>query len=181
MTRKFVIGSCVAGFLVGLILIFVLTEPREDIHATDLILGTNGDSDVLVLTSQSAAILPAQVDDVTDLWGISPVEFLKSLKMERSTTDEYIFREPVKHWISRRDLPGLLALADSQEPCASVALETSSVRNLRGSTMGQEALFLLEGYRTGAYPPAPNSVVYDPAQAKELTDWCRAQAGPSRD
>jgi hypothetical protein len=114
------------------------------------------------------------------LWGISPVEFLKALKMERSTTDEYLFREPIKNWISKRDLPGLLALADSQEPCASVALQTSSVRNSQGSTLGQEALFLLEGYRTGEYPPAPNSGGYDPARAKELKDWCRTQFGPSR-
>jgi hypothetical protein len=171
----------VAAFFLGLAVIFVLTEPREDFHTANLIVGKNGDSDVLILSSQSAAVLPSEVDNVTDLWGITPVDFLKALELERSTSDEYIFREPIRNWVSRKDLPGLLALADSTEPCASVALTSSSVRNSKGSTLGQEALFLLEGYRSGQYPPAPNSGGYDEARAKELTDWCRNQIGPSRD
>ncbi len=148
---------------------------------TNLVVGTNGESDVLVLTSQSAAVLPAQVDNVTQLWGITPIEYLKALKMERSPSDEFIFREPIKNWVSQKDLPALLALADSREPCASVALGSSSVGNTHGSTLGDQALFMIESYQKGEYPPAPNSLPYDETRAKELKDWCREQIGIPRD
>lgn len=173
MTSNFILGGCLVAFVFAITLIFVFTEPSDDTGTPNLILGSNGESDVLILTSKSASVLPAQVNDITDLWGITPVEFLKALKMERSDTDEYIFREPVKNWISKSDLPGLLALSNSREPCASIALATSSAWNSQGSTMGQEALFMIDGYRKGIYPPAPNSGGYSDAAAKELTDWCR--------
>jgi hypothetical protein len=183
MSARFVIWGCVVAFAVALVLAYIMTEPGDGLPRTDLIVGTNGESDTLILTSHSATILPAQVDNVMQLWGITPVEFLQSLKMERSPTDRYLFREPIQHWITQKDLPGLLALADSQEPCASVGLASSSTNNPPGSTMGQEALFLLDGYRKGQYPPAPNSGGYDEARAKELKDWTRNQIanGPMRD
>lgn len=175
MSPKFVIGGCVVAFALGLVLLYIATEPRDDTTDTSLVVGTNGDSDTLILTSQSAAVLPAQVDNVTQLWGITPVEFLESLKMERSPTDQYIFREPIQNWITRKDLLGLLALTESKEPCASVALGSSTVHNTQGSTMEQEALFLLEGYRENKYPPAPNSGGIDEAHARDLKRWVRTQ------
>ena len=103
--------------------------------------------------------------------------------MEVPPAEEYIFHEPVKNWITRADLPALLALADSQEPCASIALEKSPVKNTQGSTMGQEALTLIEGLRVGQYPPGPNSGGYSDARATELKAWAREQIakGPVRD
>lgn len=183
MSARFVIWSCVAAFAAAILLAYIVTEPGDGMPRTDLIVGTNGDSDTLILTSHSAAILPAQVDNVSQLWGITPVEFLQSLKMERSPTDEFKFREPIQNWITFKDLPGLLALADSQERCASVALTTSPTINTQGSTMGQEALTLIDGLRKSQYPPAPNSGGYDEDHAKELKDWAREQIahGPPRD
>jgi hypothetical protein len=145
MTSKFIVGGCVVSFSCVLAAIFIVTEPKDDMNSTSLILGSNGDSDVLILTSKSAALLPPQVNNVVDLWGIKPVEFLKALKMERASTLPYEFREPIKNWISKDDLPGLLALTDSEEPCASVRLTSSSVWIAQSSTMGQEALFMIEG------------------------------------
>jgi hypothetical protein len=164
-------------------MLYILTEPRDDLGDPNLVLGSNGGADVLVLTSQSAAVLPAQVDNVSQLWGITPVEYLKALKMERSPSDELIFHEPIKNWVSQKDLPALLALADSQEPCASVAIGSSTVHDTRGLTLGDQALFMIESYQKGEYPPAPNSLPYDEARAKELKDWCREQIdkGPTRD
>jgi hypothetical protein len=181
MTSKFIVGGCVVSFLCVLAAVFVVTEPKDDMNSTSLILGSNGDSDILILTSKSAALLPAQVNAVVDLWGIKPVEFLKALKMERASTYPYFFRDPIKNWISKQDLPGLLALTDSKEPCAPVALMSSSTYNSQGSTMGQEALFMIEGYRKGEYPPALNSGGYDEAHAKELTDWCRNEIAKTGD
>jgi len=183
MSARFVIWSFVAVFAVAILIAYIVTEPGDGMPHTDLIVGTNGDSDTLILTSHSATILPAQVDNVSQLWGITPVEFLQSLKMERSPTQEFVFREPIKNWITQKDLPGLLTLADSDEPCASVALSASSAYNGQGSTMGQEALFLIDGLRKSQYPPALNSGGYDEAQAKELKDWAREQIakGPPRD
>jgi len=180
MTAKFIVGGCVVSFTCVLAAIFVVTEPKDDMNSTSLIVGSNGDADVLILTSKSAALLPPQVNNVVDLWGITPVEFLTALKMERASTYPYLFREPIKHWISRKDLPGLLALTESKEPCAPVALMSFSVASSpvldpQGSTMGQEALFMIEGFRKGEFPPAPSSGGYDEARAKELTEWCREE------
>jgi len=179
MSSKLAMGVCALSFVLALVLIYILTQPEDDVGTTNLILGGHGDSDVLILTSKSATLLPPVVNNIMDLWGITPVEFLKALKMERSTTDEYIFRDPVKNWISKKDLPGLLALTDSKEPCASVALSASSFLNTQGSAMGQEALFMIDGYRKGEYPPALNSGTYDDASAKELVAWCRNEIGTS--
>ena len=61
----------------------------------------------------------------------------------------------------REDLPVSFAavatrivdLLDSTEPCASVSMSISSLHLESGSTVGQEAAFLIEGFRTGYYPP----------------------------
>ena len=181
MTSKFIAGGCIVSFIGVVVVTYVVTEPVGDVNAPSLVVGSDRDSDVMILTSRSAALLPPQVNDVVDLWGIRPVEFLKALKMERASTYPYFFREPVKNWISKNDLPDLLALAESTEPCPSVNLTASSAANLQASDMGQQALFMIEGYRKGEYPPALNSGGYTEDAAKELKDWCRGEIAKSGD
>jgi hypothetical protein len=116
--------------------------------------------------------VPSEIQTIIDLHGKTPVEFLDILKERKS--DEYTFLEPMKYWISKEDLPALLAQVDSKEPCASVALSISSIYAPH-STVGQEALTLLEGYRKGKYPPALNSGGYGDEAKEALIQWCRSE------
>ncbi len=89
-----------------------------------------------------------------------PVEFLHDLEAMRDSNGkwtEYTFPSPgVRGWITKKDLPVLLAMVDSKAPCAAVALDISNVY-YADSTVGAEALFLIEGCREGIYPPATYS------------------------
>lgn len=59
-------------------------------------------------------------------------------------------------WISRKDVEKLANLLDSSERCAGTVMPISSHLPL-SSTVGQEATFLIEGFRKGKYPPAHSS------------------------
>jgi hypothetical protein len=179
MTSRSVILFGVATFVYETVLIWVFTDPGNGWNATNMTIGTKADSEVLILTPNSMSTLSLHstaplINNISDLRGMTPVDFLNFLR-ESETTDECIFRAPIKNWILKKDLPGLLSLIDSQEPCASVALMNSSSWNTQGSTVGQEALFMIEGYRKGEYPPALNSGGYSEADKKELVEWCGSQ------
>ena len=133
--------------------------------------------------------LPPEINDISDLGKMTPVDFLNVLK-EMQPTEEYIFREPIKNWISKKDLPSLLSLTNSEEPCASVALMSSSYYDTRNhSTVGQEAVFMLEGYRKGTYPPGLNSSFFDDSKEakearvkanEEIISWCRSEVAAKK-
>ena len=116
---------------------------------------------------------------------ITPVQFLESLKATaKADVFQYSLEKQVKNWVSKQDVPALLALVDSDEPCSSVALTCSNYYYNRTSTVGREAVFMLEGYRKGVYPPTSYSGYFDPKYERsereanrELIDWCRAQIG----
>lgn len=82
----------------------------------------------------------------------SPMEFLEYLRDEVGPDRCYFFSGPKEDWIHREHLPGLMKVLDSQEPCAGVAMYASSSLAVR-STVGNEAAFLIEGYRLNRYPP----------------------------
>jgi hypothetical protein len=171
-----------------MMLIFVFTDPGNGLPATNMSLGTDAASEVLILTPDPMATLapslPPIINSISDLGKMTPVEFLNVLKKEPAT-EECLFRDPIKNWISKKDLPALLSLTDSDEPCPSVALMRSSYYDTRNhSTVGQEAAFMLEGYRKGEYPPGPNSIVFDDSKEasearmkanEEIINWCRSQ------
>ena len=182
MIRTSLILCCVGSFIIGVVLIFVWTDPGNGIDSGNMTLGTDGDSDMLILTPNSPEIIDPSVDpsengttDLTDLSKIKPLDFLSALKAARLSTPEVLIQGKIKNWITKNDLPALLALTDSTEPCASVALISSSVYNGEGSTVGQEALYMIEGCRAGAYPPALNSGGFTGESKKELVEWCRSQ------
>jgi len=115
--------------------------------------------------------VPPQIDDLADLGGRSPVEFLEILKEKKF--NQYTIK-PIKNWISKKDVLSLLALINSKDACSPVASYYSSYYNTQKSTVGQEALFMLEGFRKGEYPPALNSGISD-AGKEALVRWCREQ------
>lgn len=85
-----------------------------------------------------------------------PLDLLELLKR----SPRPLWHAPVlpQGWIRESDLPDLIALLDSSERCANVTQMTSSVLINEWSTVGNEAAFLIEGYRQGVYPPGLVSV-----------------------
>ena len=66
------------------------------------------------------------------------------------------FDEPIGNWVQEKDLPKLMLLLDSPVPCSPVALVQSSF--LPGvSSLGDQAAFLIQGFRARVYPPALHS------------------------
>ena len=80
-----------------------------------------------------------------------------------------------KGWLRPSDVAPLLALARSKEPCAFVVMSIASYIPPGRSTVGQEALFLLDGIRHGQYPPTLHSHAYDRKSRTELLRWARQQ------
>ncbi|MBU8869790.1 MAG: hypothetical protein KOO60_02835 [Gemmatimonadales bacterium] len=60
-------------------------------------------------------------------------------------------------WVKESDLPALMGLLDSTEPCANVQNPISSFIDSTQSTVGNEAAYLIEGFRNDRYPPRLNS------------------------
>jgi hypothetical protein len=55
-------------------------------------------------------------------------------------------------WIRADDIPSLIEALDSKEPCRPVVMSISSYIP-QTSTVGNEARFLIDGFRSGRYPP----------------------------
>lgn len=96
------------------------------------------------------------------------LKLLRHLKEE--ATAPYIFRTQIPGLVKKSDLPSLVALLSSTEKCMPVALEVSSVIRLE-STVGDEAAFMIEGFREGRYPPGLNSRAYSVKEKAELRQW----------
>jgi hypothetical protein len=99
---------------------------------------------------------PKRYGDAFDWFNNGPVEFLRQL------TDEYRPGKPLpfytvhgqhRGWISEGDVPRLLELASSTDPCLTVVSTLSSFLPDDPSTVGHEALYMLAGFRAGQYPP----------------------------
>jgi hypothetical protein len=75
-------------------------------------------------------------------------------------------------WITLHDAELLMQEIDSEEPAAPVVSPVSSYwPDNQTSTAGNEALFLLEGYRTGKYPPGLCSLYYFKPDKREVRLW----------
>ena len=83
---------------------------------------------------------------------MNPLEFLHSL--EKSTSVITLMSFAPDGWIRQEHISELIKLVDSKKPCAAVVSALSSYLPVEGSTIGNEAMFLIEGYKCGKYPPA---------------------------
>ena len=100
----------------------------------------------------------------------TPVEFLNDLRMHPGKPVMVLDVPP--GWITRDDAGILMEKIDSSEPAAPVVSPISSYWPFNEtSTVGNEALFLLEGYRTGKYPPALCSLYYFKPNRTEIRSW----------
>lgn len=81
---------------------------------------------------------------------LGPIALLQFLKERRGAWTAPLFP---KEWIKEADLPVLVGLLHSTEPCAGVINMLSSEIDSTASTVGNEAAYLLEGYISSRYPP----------------------------
>ncbi|WP_019613485.1 hypothetical protein [Psychromonas ossibalaenae] len=86
----------------------------------------------------------------------TPADFLELLR-SRGPEAYYTVRGEHKNWIKYSDITKLIELLDSTVPCAAVARSISSYIDFNGSTIGDEAAFLIIGFQKGHYPPDLNS------------------------
>ena len=71
----------------------------------------------------------------------------------------------------------LIESLGSSLPCAGITTVWSSDYQEGPSTIGREAAFLLEGYRTGRYPPGVGSLQmqFDDAWKEDWHRWWQAE------
>jgi len=117
--------------------------------------------------------LPPEAE-VFDWTKITPLDFLDVLK-SRSGTLVTIWVYPPKDWIKKEHINQLCELVDSDKPAAPVVSVISSYRPQPQSTVGNEAMFLIEGFRKGHYPPDLCSVHYFKGNPEEFRKWCKEQ------
>jgi hypothetical protein len=100
----------------------------------------------------------------------TPMEFLDDLR--RHPSEPVMVLDVPDGWITQNDAGLLMQEIDSLEPAAPVVSPISSYWPFnQTSTVGNEALFLLEGYRTGKYPPALCSLYYFHPNRTEIRSW----------
>ena len=104
-------------------------------------------------------------------WGNhTPTDFLNELKArpDRAVT---VMQAP-DDWIKKEHVAELIKYVDSKEPAAPVVSMISSYYPYNEtSTVGNEALFLIAGYRIARYPPNLCSVYYFKPDVAEVKAW----------
>ena len=82
----------------------------------------------------------------------TPMEYLSDLRLH--PRQAVLVPGAPDDWITLRDAKQLMQLIDSADPAAPVVSPISLYwPSNETSTVGNEALFLIEGYRAGHYPP----------------------------
>jgi len=105
-----------------------------------------------------------------------PLEFLSELRSIAARRDPAgppaIYSVYGEHlgWVQESDVRQLMGMIDSTAKCAAVVSTLSSVLPSEESTVGREAMFLIEGYRAGRYPSAIGSN-FCTCDAEEIRRW----------
>jgi hypothetical protein len=126
-----------AGGAVSLILNFVLPASAKK---------------VTVNTGKKSVAVMMDNYSEQDFEKMNPLEFLHSLEKNTGVVTTILFAPD--GWIKSEHVSELIKLVDSKKPCAAVVSALSSFLPAGGSTVGNEAMFLIDGYKCGKYPPA---------------------------
>ncbi len=112
---------------------------------------------------------PATVGDDFAWDSRTALDFLAHIKGRK----HYVVANVHEQWVKESDASKLIALLNSTEPCAAVSGTWSSLHDTSPSTIGNEAAFLVEGFRKGHYPPFPHSLQFrfDERRKDELRRW----------
>ena len=116
-----------------------------------------------------------------DFQSQSPLELIETLKagaseLKRRGIKFTNFGVAGTHygWVRAQDIPALVALLDSNEPCQPVVSSFSSSLTYELSTVGHEAAYLIEGFRRGRYPLQVSSLSWkqSPSEQRDFDAWC---------
>jgi len=126
------------------------------------------------ITAREASTDSRTLELLKDIdWSVTPpLNFLKILKTHTSSV--IIIKadnRPPKDWIRDKDVWELVGLADSKTLAAPVLSEKCPFLPNGHSTVGNEAMFLMEGYRKGSYPPTLCSVYDFKGDPNEYKKW----------
>jgi hypothetical protein len=104
-------------------------------------------------------------------WGkYTPLDFFDELKMHPDRPVSVMMAPD--DWIKKEHIEKLMEYVDSKEPAAPVVSLISSYYPFnQTSTVGNEALFLIAGYRAARYPPNLCSVYYFKPDVNEVKSW----------
>ena len=129
--------------------------------------------DANAVISEENMMAYKQNSDIFNFNLSGPEEFLEFLKKDvfSSSPDNslalfYPIIDPLpNNWIKAKHIPWLIKLIDSKEPCRAAFSLYSPVFPTTQSTIGDEALRLIEGFRENIYPPMP--VIFPTYTSKE--------------
>jgi hypothetical protein len=127
-------------------------------------------SHMLVHPDGSAVAIEEQrkFGDLFDWQESAPLDFLDYLKRHKEPIWIYTVVGIHKDWILEKDIPALIKLFNSKEACASVVSEYSSFIP-SGSTVGQEAAYMVHSFFSGKYPCGLYSHAVD--KKKLIKQW----------
>lgn len=120
----------------------------------------------LVLMLQSAVAQEPKFPDLPE----SPSKLLDTL---RTSGDRHVVQGFRLQFVKESDLPQLIGLLDSKEPCAFLDLAVSSIYYPGRSTVGHEAAYLVEGFWKGYYPTDLTSQRFKP-NMEAIKAWHRS-------
>ena len=107
-----------------------------------------------------------------DCQQLAPLAFLSELKKDPSET--VVPQNVPTNWMSRSDVAELIKLIHSEEAASSVMMPISSWCD-PPSTVGREAMFLIEGHRKGKYPPELESKMTFRPNPEEIQAWWKKE------
>jgi hypothetical protein len=99
----------------------------------------------------------------------SPSKLIAILK---GAGDRYTIGDVRVDYVKGSDLPYLVGLLDSKEPCGFVDMSISSIRYPGESTVGHEAAYLIDGFWKRYYPTDLTSQQYKP-DIERIKLWYR--------
>ena len=116
--------------------------------------------------------IPSENADIFDWGNLDALDFLEFLRNYEFSF--YTVWDTRENWVKEADLPKLIEFLDSNEPCANVVSVLSSFIDMERSTIGNEAAYLILGYRMGKYPPGLNST-RPKLDKDEILRWFKAR------
>jgi hypothetical protein len=134
----------------------------------------------VVLSTDPAEKAAITVQEIGGGWGINsdryfktktPLDLLNDMKENPKGVLSMSIMAVPEGWIKAEHVDELIKLVNSVEPCASVVSPLSSFLPQGGSTIGVEAMFLIEGFKTGHYPPGLHSGQVSGKDPESYKQW----------
>ena len=111
-------------------------------------------------------------NECCDFNRVTPKAFLETL-VENAESGSIVTRvsAPPKDWVKQIDLPKLVEVLDSEQPCTAVFLPHSSYFATQKSNVGYEAAQLVQFYRTGRYISGLKDMSKFDIDKDEIRNW----------